>query len=336
MSIITLLGTTIGLGFTSGLNLYATVLITGLLIRLGWLQLPGSLEGLHVLASPVVLFVAGILYAVEFLADKIPIVDHVWDAFHTFIRPLGACLLAWRAVAGAAIPEPATLAVILLAGGAALATHSTKAGGRVAIAATGGHLAGLGVGASLVEDAGAFALAPLAVGHPITMFVIVVVAFVVMGVLAVRILRPVGILPETVHWAVRHGFAGKGEGAVPLPEYVEDSLKDAGVVSGRYLALPAYVGRLYGMPRWKSGFLALTADKAVFVGSGRWRHPVVPLARAEWAASASGSRWRTEIALRRQADRAVFVCYPLTEETHVKLGSLIAESDPALTPTTGR
>ncbi len=190
MSTITLLGTTLGLGFTSGLNLYATVLVTGLLIRLGWLPLPGSLGGLHVLASPAVLIVAGVLYAVEFLADKIPVVDHVWDAVHTFIRPLGASLLAWRAVAGAAIPEPVAFAVILLAGGAALATHGTKASGRVAIAATGGHFAGLGVGASLVEDAGAFALAPLAIGHPIAMLVIVVVALVAIGALAFRILRP--------------------------------------------------------------------------------------------------------------------------------------------------
>lgn len=190
MSTTALLGTTLGLGFTSGLNLYATIFITGLLIRFEWLPLPGSLEGLHVLASPVVLLVAGILYIVEFLADKIPVVDHVWDAFHTFIRPLGACLLAWRAVTGAAIPEPVAFAVILLAGGAALATHGTKASGRVAIAATGGHLAGLGVIASLVEDVGAFALAPLAIGHPIAMLVIVVVTLVVIGAMAFRIFRP--------------------------------------------------------------------------------------------------------------------------------------------------
>lgn len=189
MGSIALLGTTLGLGFTSGLNLYATVFVTGLAIRLGWLPLTGSLQGLHVLASPLVIIAAGIMYAVEFLADKIPVVDHVWDAFHTFIRPLGACLLAWRAVAGATIPEPVAVTVILLAGGAALVTHGTKAGGRVAIAAAGGHFAGLGAGASFTEDILAFSLAPLAIGHPIATLVIVLVALLAMGVLAVRILR---------------------------------------------------------------------------------------------------------------------------------------------------
>ena len=89
------LGFALGTAFASGLNLYATVATLGLLHRLEAIQLPSSLE---VLAHPVVLGVAITLYAIEFIADKIPYVDNVWDVIHTFIRPPAAALLAWTAL----------------------------------------------------------------------------------------------------------------------------------------------------------------------------------------------------------------------------------------------
>lgn len=86
----------LGLSFVSGINLYVTVLVVGLGIRYDWVQgLPAELE---VLAHPAVLIVAGILYTVEFLADKVPVVASMWDAIHTFIRPAGGALLALAAV----------------------------------------------------------------------------------------------------------------------------------------------------------------------------------------------------------------------------------------------
>ena len=184
MDTIRLLGTTLGLGFTAGLNLYATVLVTGVLIRFGWLAVPPHLQGLDVLANPVVLFVAGFMYAVEFLADKIPVVDHVWDFFHTLIRPLGAALIAWHVAAGAGIPEPFELAVILAAGGVAFSTHAAKAGSRIGIASVGGHGVGAGLAASVGEDVVALSLAPLAISYPTVTLVIVVVALSVIGILA--------------------------------------------------------------------------------------------------------------------------------------------------------
>src|ERR1700756_4442690 len=74
----------LGAGFASGLNLYATVATLGLLQRFGIIHLP---ENLQVLSHPLVLAIAGVLYVMEFLADKVPIVDSVWQAIHTFIRP---------------------------------------------------------------------------------------------------------------------------------------------------------------------------------------------------------------------------------------------------------
>src|SRR5258708_9137500 len=116
------LGLALGAGFSSGLNLYATVATLGLLQRFGTLHLPPSL---HVLSHPSVLGISVALYLLEFLADKIPYFDTFWDAVHTFIRPPAAALLAFAA-AGAAPPEWRSGAA-LLAGGVALTSHATKA-----------------------------------------------------------------------------------------------------------------------------------------------------------------------------------------------------------------
>src|SRR5205823_1714962 len=123
MPTLALLGTVLGLSFTSGLNLYATVLATGLFLRLGWIVLPPAAAPLGVLAHSAVLITAGALYGIEFLADKVPVVDHAWDVVHSFVRPLGAAALAWEA-AGAGIPDAVRIPLALAAGGLAFSTHA--------------------------------------------------------------------------------------------------------------------------------------------------------------------------------------------------------------------
>jgi len=118
----------LGTGFSSGLNLYATVATLGLLQRFGVIHLP---EKLQVLSHPMVLGVALGLYLVEFLADKVPYVDSVWQAVHTFIRPPAAALLAFSVTAAAT--EPWRWVAALLAGGIALTSHGTKASARAAV-----------------------------------------------------------------------------------------------------------------------------------------------------------------------------------------------------------
>lgn len=117
-----------GLSWASGLRLYMTLFLAGLLARLGWLDLPASLQ---VLASPWVLGVSGALTLVEFLADKVPGLDSAWDAVHTFIRiPAGAIL----AVAAVGRMDPSWTAVAALLGGSlAAGAHFTKAGSRALI-----------------------------------------------------------------------------------------------------------------------------------------------------------------------------------------------------------
>ena len=128
MNPVEVLSLALGAGFSSGLNLYATVATLGLLQRFGVIHLPAALQ---ILAHPWVLGIAAALYLLEFFADKIPYVDTVWDAVHTFIRPPAAALLAYGA-AGAAAPEWRWGAA-LLAGGVALASHGTKASARAAV-----------------------------------------------------------------------------------------------------------------------------------------------------------------------------------------------------------
>jgi hypothetical protein len=174
MNPIETLGIALGAGFSSGLNLYATVATLGLLERFGVIHLPPSL---HVLAHPAVLVIAAVLYFVEFFADKIPYVDTVWDMIHTFIRPPAAALLAYSA-AGAA-PAQWRWAAALLAGGVALTSHGTKASARAAVNTTPEPLSNWAL--SLGEDVLAVWLTWMATAHPLAT-TITVVALVVLSV----------------------------------------------------------------------------------------------------------------------------------------------------------
>lgn len=161
------LGLALGAGFSSGLNLYATVATLGLLERFGVIHLPPSLQGL---SHPWVLAIAVILYVLEFFADKIPYVDTVWDAVHTFIRPPAAALLAFSA-AGAA-PAEWRWGAALLAGGVALTSHGTKASARAAVNTVPEPFSNWVL--SLGEDALAVWLTWMATVHPIATTIIVV------------------------------------------------------------------------------------------------------------------------------------------------------------------
>ena len=182
---VTSLGLVLGASFAAGLNVYAAVATLGLLHRFDVVTLPPSLA---VLAHPLVLTVALVLYVVEFFADKIPVVDHAWDVVHTFVRPPAAAVLAYAAIAG--VPEPWRLAAALLAGTVALASHGGKATTRVAVNASPEPFSNWVV--SLVEDALAIALTWLAVTHPalaVALAIVLTVTAVWVVVLFFRLFR---------------------------------------------------------------------------------------------------------------------------------------------------
>lgn len=124
-----LLGVALGLAALAGLNLYLTVFATGLAIHFHWISLTPQFGTLGVLGEPIVLWISGILFTLQFFADKIPWIDSAWDAVHTVIRPLGGALLATQVLGH---PSPTfSVIVALLAGGTTLLTHSAKAATRL-------------------------------------------------------------------------------------------------------------------------------------------------------------------------------------------------------------
>jgi len=124
----TTLALTMGLAWASGINLYATLFTLGYLANTGNMDLPPDLL---IIANPMVMGAAGLMYCIEFFADKIPGIDTGWDAIHTFIRIPAGAMLAAGAIGemGPAIEITAAI----LGGGLATATHATKAGTRVLI-----------------------------------------------------------------------------------------------------------------------------------------------------------------------------------------------------------
>jgi len=127
-SLISLIAITMGVGWASGINLYAAVLMLGLMSNLGHIELPAELQ---VVADPMVLMAAGVMYCVEFFADKVPGVDTSWDGLHTFVRIPAGAMLAASAVGD--ISPAVEIAAGLMGGTLAAGSHALKAGSRVMI-----------------------------------------------------------------------------------------------------------------------------------------------------------------------------------------------------------
>jgi hypothetical protein len=178
------LGRTMGFSFAAGINLYATVAILGLASRYGWVALP---EQYRVFDNDWIIGAALVMYVIEFVADKIPWVDSMWDAVHTAIRPLGGALIAIGTL-GAASPETKTL-VGLLGGALAAGTHLTKAGTRAAANTSPEPFSNWIL--SLTEDAFVVSLGFVALKYPLIAAAVVGVGVVLMVIFAAWIARAV-------------------------------------------------------------------------------------------------------------------------------------------------
>jgi hypothetical protein len=131
MDTLSLLGSAAGLGFLAGIRLYFTVFALGFAIRMGWFEPNTAMSQLSLLASTPVLVGSGFLFVTEFVADKVPWFDSIWDSVHTFIRPVGAAALGITALGNF---DPSTSVLIgLVSGGVALTGHASKAATRVAV-----------------------------------------------------------------------------------------------------------------------------------------------------------------------------------------------------------
>ena len=177
--------TAVGLGLGAGVNAYATLLVFGLISRLRPTMFEGELATFF--SSTPVLIALGVLYAIEFIADKVPAVDHVWDVIHTFVRPAAGALVGWAASANQ-LPQGAVVLATVIAGGAALSTHAAKASVRLASTTT--TAGSVNPILSLVEDVFAIGTALIAVLLPWLVAAVVVVVTVFFFLLIRRVRKP--------------------------------------------------------------------------------------------------------------------------------------------------
>ena len=196
MNLIEILGLAFGAAWTSGINLYATVAVLGLVQRYGWAQLPGGLE---MLDNPWIIGTALFLYSIEFVADKVPYVDTIWDAVHTFIRvPAGAVL----ALAGTANLPPAVQTIALLVGGGlALSTHGTKATVRAAANTSPEPLTNWAL--SIFEDIFAIGAIVFAALHPAAILVVISIFLLILAWALPKVVRRLRRM-----WATLRAFFG--------------------------------------------------------------------------------------------------------------------------------
>lgn len=257
------LASALGLGMLAGARLYATVLALGLLIRFDWVTLPAAWQHASVLADTRVLAVSAVACAVEFVADKIPWVDSAWDSIHTFIRPIGAALLASSLFSHL---EPAyQLLLLLLAGGVAFTGHSAKAATRLAVNHSPEPFTNVGM--SVAEDAFVAGGLYMLVEHPWVMAGIALVFLALFAWLAPRIYRALRTEWTAAGALVRNWF---GETRRPeLNEAQRGWLRENApeLETGRLFSAIA-TGDLKGLGN-AAGILCLGEREAVFL-SRRW------------------------------------------------------------------
>jgi Domain of unknown function (DUF4126) len=176
------IGLLAGASIASGIRVYATVAALGFLHRIGALRLP---HGLEVLSEVPIIVIASALYLIEFVADKVPAVDSVWDAVHTFIRVPAAAVLGFAALGDVA--EPWRVGAALLCGTLALSSHGIKASSRLAINASPEPFSNWT--ASFAEDIFTGVLIWLAVSHPVIAVAIAGAVLVAAALLATWIIR---------------------------------------------------------------------------------------------------------------------------------------------------
>lgn len=163
---------TMGVAWASGINLYGTLLALGVMSNMGYVELPTDLQ---VVGDPLVIAAAGLMYMVEFFADKIPGVDTGWDALHTLVRIPAGALLAAGAVGDVGIA--AQVAAAMVGGSITAGTHLTKAGTRVLINTSPEPFSNWG--ASIGEDIAVFAGLWAALQHPL-IFLVLLILFILL------------------------------------------------------------------------------------------------------------------------------------------------------------
>lgn len=199
------LALSMGAAWASGLNLYAAILTLGLLGATGNISLP---PGLEILADPMVLMAAGLMYFVEFFADKIPGVDTAWDGLHTFIRIPAGAMLAAGAVGD--LNPVIELSAALMGGGLAASTHATKAGTRALINTSPEPFSNWT--ASITEDIAVIVGLWTALNHPVLYLALLGLFILLMILLLPRLWRGIKMVWRKVRGVLAGGSSCQPQG----------------------------------------------------------------------------------------------------------------------------
>jgi uncharacterized membrane protein len=267
-----LLGVALGLASLAGLNLYLTVLVTGLAIHYHWIALAPEYQSLAVLGNPLVLWISGVLYLLEFLADKIPWIDSIWDTVHTIVRPIGGALLAIQ-VLGQTSPAY-DVVIALVAGGASLVTHSAKASTRLVANSSPEPFSNIGL--SLTEDAAVVGGLALIHFHPVLALAVVVVTSAIILYFAPKILRAVRVKL----WLIGKKLNGPPDREITetlpstLPSRYSSAFAHENLLGETIAwAVPCIAKRVPGVPANSSGLLVATnedSNKVLYLVPRGW------------------------------------------------------------------
>lgn len=325
MEIIARLGSLLGLSFISGINLYATVAVAGLCRKFNLVQgLPAELD---ILANDAVIAVAILLFALEFVMDKVPGLDTLWDSIHTVIRPLGGAMLALMQVGEA---SPATEVIAFMVGASLASTaHITKAGTRLIINTSPEPFSNILV--SLAEDAGAIGYTYMSLAYPRLTLVVTVVCLVLIGLSMPLVLRTIRMLFSALFFKVKcflfHECAWTSSRT--LPYALDAFFHEHRGLDEKFL----WTGQAYAIkvPRVSrhSRVHVIVTSKRVHIVSRHWRkiqdHVVTPdeLTRSKAYPGFLLSRWL----LRTARGDLLFYLYPALARTLPQDLTVRAEHD---------
>lgn len=267
-----LLGVALGLACLAGINLYLTVFVTGLAIHQHWIVLSPAYQSLAVLGNPLILWISGTLYVLEFFADKVPWIDSAWDMVHTIIRPIGGALLAIQ-VLGQTSPAFDVI-VALAAGSASLVTHSAKASTRLVTNASPEPFSNIGL--SLLEDAAVVGGLALIHFNPVIALALFVLLLSVILYFAPKIFRAVRVKLWLI-WKKLNGPADSDSTAdlpTSLPSRYSSAFTHENLL-GETLAwaVPCIAKKVRGVPANSSGVLVATNEdqsKLLFLVRKGW------------------------------------------------------------------
>lgn len=255
-----LLAVALGLAALAGINLYLTVFVTGMAIHFQWIALDPAYQSLEILGNPWIITISGVLYFLEFLADKVPWIDSIWDAVHTVIRPIGGALLAIQVLGH---PSPAfTVIVGLLAGGTTLISHTAKAATRLTTNTSPEPFSNIAL--SLAEDAGVLGGLALIHFNPVLALSIFALGILIFFYFAAKILRAM----KAKIWLAWKKLNGPADvdlmvklPAVLAPRFVETFNRQNVLAETMAWAAPCISGRGRGIPGNLFGVLvALNED----------------------------------------------------------------------------